>query len=232
MKKIISALLVVLLAAMLCSCKSPSESVDTSETRIQLQAPSSGDMIAVVETDLGTVKAVLYPEYAPLAVENFSTHAEEGYYDGCTFHRVISDFLVQSGDPTGAGNGGESIWNSNFTNEYTNELHHYVGALGVATSQTDGNGSQFYIITGGEVSDELIDDMRSQGAKGGFSDKVIDAYIELGGRPTLDFRYTVFGQVYEGMDVVQKINALKTDKNDCPVDKVQIRKITIETYQD
>lgn len=76
----------------------------------QKEMPAVGEKIAVIKTDKGDIKVRLFPEEAPKAVENFVTHAENGYYDGLIFHRVIKDFMIQGGDPKGTGTGGESIW--------------------------------------------------------------------------------------------------------------------------
>ena len=77
---------------------------------VQLSEPNNGDPIAVIKTSMGDITVRLFPQYAPKAVENFTTHAKNGYYDGVIFHRVIENFMIQSGDPTGTGTGGESIW--------------------------------------------------------------------------------------------------------------------------
>ena len=76
----------------------------------QLNMPKTGEEIAVIRTNFGDIKIRLFPEVAPKAVENFKTHAQNGYYDGITFHRVIKDFMIQGGDPEATGRGGESIW--------------------------------------------------------------------------------------------------------------------------
>ncbi len=78
----------------------------------QKEMPAVGEKIAVIKTDKGDIKVRLFPEEAPKAVENFVTHAENGYDDGLIFHRVIKDFMIQGGDPKGTGTGGESIWAS------------------------------------------------------------------------------------------------------------------------
>ena len=80
----------------------------------QLALPVEGELIATINTTMGTIKVKLFPEAAPKAVENFTTHAKNGYYDGIIFHRVIKDFMIQGGDPTGTGRGGKSIWGDTF----------------------------------------------------------------------------------------------------------------------
>lgn len=105
-----------------------------------------------IETNMWNIVVELYPEYAPKAVENFVTHAKNGYYDGVTFHRVIRDFMIQGGDPTGTGMGGKSIWNRNFEDEFTFDLSHIRGMLSMANAGRNTNGSQFFIVTAEDAS--------------------------------------------------------------------------------
>ena len=103
--------------------------------------------VAVLETSEGTIKLRLFPQEAPRTVENFITHAKEGYYDGLTFHRVIDGFMIQGGDPNGNGTGGESIWGGQFEDEFSDVLHNFRGALSMANSGSPStNGSQFFIV--------------------------------------------------------------------------------------
>jgi len=104
--------------------------------------------IAVLETTQGTIEIELRPDYAPLAVENFVTHIKEGYYDGLIFHRIIKDFMIQGGDPTGTGRGGKSIWNKPFKDEFAkNVTFNRSGILAMANAGPGTNGSQFFITT-------------------------------------------------------------------------------------
>lgn len=199
----------------------------------QLDGVKSGDTIATIKTNLGDVKVWFFPEYAPKAVENFTTHAKEGYYDNVIFHRVINDFMIQGGDPNGTGAGGESIWGADFENETTANLRSFRGALCMANAGADTNGSQFYIVQAKDAKSTL-DVMKSQADEETFNilypEDVVKAYEENGGYPSLDFGYTIFGQVYEGMDVVDNIAAVQTDENDKPVDDVVIEGIEVGTY--
>ena len=103
--------------------------------------------VATIETSEGTVKIRLFPQEAPRTVENFVTHAKDGYYDGLDFHRVINDFMIQGGDPKGDGTGGESIWGGGFEDEFSDVLHNFRGALSMAHSEMpSSNGSQFFIV--------------------------------------------------------------------------------------
>ena len=104
--------------------------------------------IAVLETTQGVIEIELRPDYAPLAVENFVTHIKEGYYNGLIFHRIIKDFMIQGGDPTGTGRGGQSIWNKPFKDEFAkNVTFNRTGVLAMANAGPGTNGSQFFITT-------------------------------------------------------------------------------------
>jgi len=104
--------------------------------------------VAVLETTQGTIEIELRPDYAPKAVENFTTHIKNGYYNGLIFHRIIKNFMIQGGDPTGTGMGGKSIWGKPFKDEYNSQaLFNKVGILAMANSGKNTNGSQFFITT-------------------------------------------------------------------------------------
>ena len=179
--------------------------------------------MAVIKTNHGDMKVMLFPEAAPKAVENFTTHAKNGYYDGIIFHRVIKDFMIQGGDPQVMGFGGESIWGEPFADEFSLEALNFKGALSMANSGPNTNGSQFFIVQAGSVDDRLIGQMEDAG----YPAEAIKKYKEVGGTPWLDFRHTVFGQVVEGMDVVDEIAAVKVGRNDKPLEDVVILGIDI-----
>ena len=101
---------------------------------------------ATIKTNHGEIVIQLFPEQAPKTVENFVGLAKKGYYDGVIFHRVINDFMIQGGDPTGTGMGGESIWGAPFEDEFSNELFNIRGALSMANAGPATNGSQFFIV--------------------------------------------------------------------------------------
>ena len=162
---------------------------------------------------------------APKAVENFVTHSKNGYYNGLKFHRVIKDFMIQGGDPMGTGIGGESIWGSAFTDEFTPELHNYRGALSMANSGPNTNGSQFFIVQAKDVPAQLLGQMKNM--PDAFPQECVDAYCEMGGTPWLDYRHTVFGQVTEGMDIVDAIADVEVNGNDMPLKDVLINSIEI-----
>ena len=179
---------------------------------------------AVIETTMGTITAQLFPKYAPKTVENFVKLAEKNYYDDVIFHRVIPDFMIQGGDPTGTGRGGESIYGHPFEDEFSEELFNFTGALSMANAGPNTNGSQFFIVINEHVPENMIDQMKAVG----YPQEIIDYYEKHGGTPWLDFHHTVFGQVLSGMDVVEKISKVKRDVMDKPEKDVIIKTIKIE----
>ncbi|MDQ7044852.1 MAG: peptidylprolyl isomerase [Sulfurimonas sp.] len=102
---------------------------------------------AILVTTQGVIELELFPDVAPLAVENFMTHIKNGYYDGIAFHRIIKNFMIQGGDPTESGRGGESIWKKPFKDEYKGKTFNKPGILAMANSGRNTNGSQFFITT-------------------------------------------------------------------------------------
>ena len=245
----------------------------------QLEKPTAGDTIAVMHTSMGDISLRLFPEAAPKAVENFTTHAKEGYYNGLTFHRVMDDFMIQGGDPKGNGTGGESIWGEPFEDEFDQKLLNLRGSLSMANSGADTNGSQFFInqapassFSGKDqfVSQEELyksEDFQTQVSayyrqnesqlKSTYKswtdyyqalllqlapvasmvpDEVWALYEQNGGNIHLDGAWrssgvhTVFGQVFEGMDVVDAIAKVETDDNNKPLEDVVINSIEITEY--
>lgn len=193
----------------------------------QMKMPESGDEIAIMTTNMGTIKIRLFPQYAPKAVENFTTHAKDGYYDGLIFHRVIEDFMIQGGDPQGTGMGGESIWGEAFEDEFDANVLNLKGALSMANSGPNTNGSQFFIVQKA-VDQEIVELMKQNE----WPQEIIDVYGTYGGTPWLDFQHTVFGQVFEGLDIVDTIAALPTGDADRPKEDVVIESIEITQYEE
>ena len=278
----------LMLTVCLCGCgddttpPAPNPSTGTvssvytdKEVGFQLDKPSAGDTVAIMHTSKGDVAIRFFPEAAPKAVENFTTHAKNGYYNGLTFHRVIEDFMIQGGDPKGDGTGGVSIWGTSFEDEFDSKLLNLRGSLVMANSGPDTNGSQFFINqagpSGNSESDKQIyvnqlnqytnyynqyaqmygeqftleypDVFSFISANGGapldpelVPDAVWELYAQVGGNIHLDGAWrhggghTVFGQVYEGMDVIDAIAAVDTDTNDKPTEDVVIISIEITTY--
>jgi cyclophilin family peptidyl-prolyl cis-trans isomerase len=194
-------------------------------------SPVEGEEVIIMKIkDYGEVRIKLFPEYASKGVENFVELAKEGYYDGLTFHRVISDFMIQGGDPLGNGTGGESIWGSKFDGGTDEHLIHAAGAIAYANSgSTSTNGSQFYIVTGEVYDETTLSQMESYYGMS-FSDDAKTIYSTVGGTPFLDGGYTVFGQVYEGLDIIFEIQNVETDDNDKPVEDVIMESVTVAEY--
>ncbi len=156
--------------------------------------------IAAIQTNNGTIKFELLESDAPKTSENFITLAERGYYDGVIFHRVIKGFMIQGGDPTGTGRGGESAWGGRFKDEIDSSSALYQrgykkGTVAMANAGPNTNGSQFFIMHADYP---------------------------------LPPNYTIFGRVTEGLDVVDSIATSQTDRSDRPVSEVKIEKVTIE----
>ena len=179
---------------------------------------------ATIKTNYGEMQFQLFPEIAPKAVENFVGLSKKGYYDGVIFHRVIKDFMIQGGDPTGTGMGGNSIWEKPFEDEFSNQAFNLRGALSMANAGPGTNGSQFFIVQNKNVPKRMIKEMDAAG----YPKEIVKAYKQ-GGTPWLDGRHTVFGQVIDGMDVVDEIAKVPRDKaNDKPKEDVIIKNIQIE----
>lgn len=185
----------------------------------QLDMPKSGEEVAIMHTNMGDICLRFFPEEAPKTVENFITHAKEGYYDGLIFHRVINNFMIQGGDPNGNGTGGESIWGSAFEDEFSENLLNLRGSVAMANSGANTNGSQFFINqakaenfnwSNTEQSWAQIKSMYEQtDDKASFlqnypynylydadlaSDNVKKLYKENGGNNTLDGAYNLAGR--------------------------------------
>lgn len=191
----------------------------------QLQSPVAGDIVATVKTSLGDIKIKLFKNEAPKTVENFVKHSKDGYYNGLIFHRVIKDFMIQGGDPTGTGMGGESIYGRSFEDEFDPKLHNLRGALSMANAGPNTNGSQFFIVQADSVPANMLGQMETMPES--FPETTVKAYAELGGTPWLDFRHTVFGQVMDGMDVVDSIANVAVGAADKPLEDVVINSVEI-----
>lgn len=156
---------------------------------------------AVIQTKLGTIRFELLESEAPKTTENFITLAQKGYYNGIIFHRVIKNFMIQGGDPTGTGRGGESAWGSRFNDEIEPSAPLYqrgykAGTVAMANAGPNTNGSQFFIM-----------------------------HVDYPLQPN----YTIFGRVIEGQDVVNAIASTKTDRSDRPLEEVKMEQVTIES---
>ena len=195
----------------------------SEKTLLQFSEVTDETVLATIKTNMGDIKVMLFPKEAPKTVENFLTLAKDGYYNGIIFHRVIDNFMIQGGDPTGTGCGGESIYGCSFEDEFSMELFNFRGALSMANAGPNTNGSQFFIVQTDEMPysvDRLIE--------GGWPVEVAKKYGEIGGTPHLDQHHTVFGQVVEGMDTVDKIAKVEVDGGDRPIEDVVIESIEIK----
>lgn len=233
------------------------EAVQMNEEQVgyQLNLPSEGEEIAEVATNFGSFKIRFFPEAAPKAVENFKSLAQNGYYNGIRFHRIIENFMIQGGDPNENGTGGESIWGTPFEDEFSSNLLNITGAVSMANSGPNTNGSQFFInyedpstFSGWDRFQQMYDTYKknptvfeSRFGSTVNMDKITDnvkkVYEIHGGNPHLDGYYntsnkghTVFGQVFEGLDIVEKISKVETDENSKPKSDVKIEYISIKNY--
>jgi cyclophilin family peptidyl-prolyl cis-trans isomerase len=198
LKKII-AIILLGLVLLVVSCGGQSGTVTTSWSAPPgMQIVKSKTYTATVETSLGNFKIKFFTQDAPNTVNNFIFLSRQGYYNGVIFHRIIQDFMIQSGDPTGTGSGSPGY---KFKDELPPKRPYDIGIVAMANSGTNTNGSQFFICTGPKST-------------------------------TLPAKYTQFGEVIEGMDIVQKIAAVKVVANtrgevSKPVDPPVIQSITI-----
>src|SRR5437899_8455767 len=168
--------------------------------RVPRRRKSMANRTAVIQTNKGTIRFELLEADAPKATENFRTLAEQGYYDGIIFHRVIKGFMIQGGDPTGTGRGGQSAWGGKFADEINPASEVYrrgykAGTVAMANAGPNTNGSQFFIM-----------------------------HADYPLPPS----YTIFGRVTEGQEVVNTIATTKTERGDRPAEEVKMEKVTIE----
>ena len=181
--------------------------------------------IATIKTNHGDMRIKLFPDHAPKTVANFIALSKDGYYDGVIFHRIIKDFMIQGGDPTGTGMGGESIYGESFEDEFSEELYNVRGALSMANAGPNTNGSQFFI-----VQNQHLPYSKKEIARGGWPEPIAEIYAEQGGTPHLDRRHTVFGQLADeaSYEVLDSIAGVETGAMDKPVEDVVIETIEIE----
>jgi cyclophilin family peptidyl-prolyl cis-trans isomerase len=156
---------------------------------------------AVIQTNKGSIRFELLESDAPKTTDNFIKLAQRGYYDGIIFHRVIKGFMIQGGDPTGTGRGGESAAGGKFNDEINSSSQVYktgykAGTVAMANAGPNTNGSQFFIM-----------------------------HVDY----PLPPNYTIFGRVTDGQDVINAIATAQTDRNDRPVGEVKMEKVTIES---
>ena len=212
----------------------PSKNEVSKEVTYQFNLPKKGDEIAIIKTNFGDITIRFFPSESPKAVENFLELSNKKYYNGLLFHRVISNFMIQTGDPTGTGTGGESIWGKPFDDELSDKLHYFRGAVAMANSGANTNGSQFFIVQNLTVDSNLEQMMVNNHV----SNELIKQYKLKGGAPYLEpgFNdisgnvsngYTILGQVIKGIDVVDKISKVDVDDSSKPKNDVKILQVNI-----
>lgn len=236
--------------------------------------PQKGDLIATFEIEgFGTIKAVLFPDIAPVGVDNFKKLADQGFYKGLTIHRVYKGFMFQGGSTNGNGTGGEAAVNGgSFGIETSDDARHFYGALCYANAAGQ-NSTQFYIVNNNQKNpfddlikqyNDVISDLKNRAAAAQSDDEkeyykymasqyetARDAYAKevaamdpdlkalydkRGGTPSLDGDYTVFGQVYEGFDVIDKISNVEVVDNGMnekskPVQTITIKNVTVSEFK-
>jgi len=212
-KRIIGALLIIAITSMtLIGCSASNKNSTNTQgnsgnkeiylSKETEKKETDKNPVATIEMDDGKIiKLELYPEIAPNTVRNFISLANSKFYDGLTFHRVISGFMIQGGDPEGTGMGGPdySIYGEFTNNGFENTLLHTKGVISMARSRDNNSaGSQFFIMHGDS--------------------------------PNLDGNYAAFGKVIEGMDVVDSIAQVDTDSKDKPKKDVKIKSISVDTF--
>lgn len=248
---------------------------ESAEANLKDVTPKSGDLIATFEIeDYGTIKAVLFPEVAPVGVENFQKLCDAGFYKGLKIHRVVSDFMFQGGSTNGDGTGGAALVNGGkFSIETAQNARHFYGALCYANAGADNNSTQFYIVNNKKPQDlsnlntdiiknsidQCVEAAKAYEAQGeadyaayynkqavyyqtmldwflSADDEIKARYKEKGGTPSLDGNYTVFGQVYEGFDVIDELSNAEVKDNGAgeiskPVKDIIIKNVSVSTFE-
>lgn len=236
----IAGILLLAVLLLLAGCgkaaesSAPEQDPEAASALLQFDLPTAGDDVVVINTSLGTIKVMLFPETAPKAVENFLTHAKDGYYNGLKFYKVQNNKCLYTGDPKGDGTGGESVFRDDdgrivpFEDEYSMDLWHFNGALSMVNDGAeDNNGSRFCFVQSSSVSADMLLEMK----KIGFPSNVVAKYAGVGGAPWLDTKQVVFAQVYEGLEVLDAIAAVEVDENGVPKESVVIHSMSVEKYQ-
>lgn len=276
--RIFAGILAAGMALAMCGCSGEMSSKDLAKGITVVEGESSkgntgeltladGDLVAVFDIKgYGTIKAKLFPEVAPVGVDNFVKLCDSGYYEGLSVHRVVSDFMMQGGSLNGDGTGGEALVEDGSFGIETDldAARHFYGALCYANAMGR-NSTQFYIVNNNKpqtLSDTNVDgilsyaEQYSQAAQEATdsdeaayyafwadyyntmaeavtaaSDEAAAKYAEVGGTPSLDGNYTVFGQVYDGFDVIEKIAAAEVTDNGSGEQSKPVKDITIKSVK-
>lgn len=199
--------------------------IEPKLTLPQLHLENHEGPVLTIHTNQGDMTVKLFPEEAPKTVANIIGLAKSGYYDGVIFHRIIKEFMIQGGDPTGTGMGGQSIYGDSFEDEFSPELYNIRGALSMANAGPNTNGSQFFI-----VQNTKLHFSKKELTRGGWPEPIAAAYAETGGTPHLDRRHTVFGQIADAasFEVLDKIASVETDFADKPLEDVIIESMEVQ----
>lgn len=240
MKKWIGAAVGVLTVSLILSgCSMMGNTTDPvneeSMKLVQLESPADGQDMAVMTTDKGVIKFVLYPEYAPKAVDNFKKLVKEGFYNNTKVFGGMNDTAFLAGATDDTGLKGKTQDDKMIENEYHDNLWHFGGAVSIYGNETgwfnkhkETGDSRFMINTDIAVSEEVLTQME----QGGYPQAVIDGFKEKGGLPNFTRNYAVFGQVIEGMDVVNAITADGFDEEtQRPKTEIKIISIELTTYK-
>lgn len=188
----------------------------------------------IMDTDKGTIVLSLYDE-TPKHRDNFVKLAKEGFYDGLLFHRVIKDFMIQGGDPESKNAPADKMLGAGGLNyrvdaEFNKKYIHKKGALAAARDnnpQKASSSCQFYIVTGKKFNEQDLDNMAKRtGAE--YTPEQKKIYADIGGAPHLDNNYTVYGEVIKGLEVVDAIQEVPTNKQDRPIEDVRIKKVKVK----
>ncbi len=233
-KKIIAIIFAVVILTSFASCSLFSTEWETIDETLfdfegQTSLPEKDEQIAVVTTSLGTFKMKFFPEHAPKAVENFITLANGGHYDNTYVFCVQTEKMFLGGSKDNQGVEYTTIYEEGkpFENEHTDALWHFSGSVCTISTEKDKGDSRFFVIGDVKVPEETFDSMDRYG----YPKTLIDAYREYGGLPNYDRRYTVFAQVFEGLDVVNAINKVAVnEETGIPVEDVLIQKVEIINY--
>ncbi len=214
-----------------------SETQSNTTVNAQVLSPEAPASMYEIVTPYGNMRVRLYND-TPVHRENFKKLVTEGFFDGTTFHRVIGNYMVQGGDPYSRDNdpNNDGIGGPGYTleSEFTANHFHKRGALAAARQRDEvnplrrSNGSQFYIVQGRTYSTQELTEVeqyirvqtRNQDFQ--FSPQAREAYTNIGGAPTLDMQYTVFGELVDGFDVLDRISSVTTDGRDRPRDDIPI----------
>jgi peptidyl-prolyl cis-trans isomerase B (cyclophilin B) len=200
----------------------------------QLAKPMVGDTIAeIVVRDYGSIYFKLFDTAAPKAVENFVTLSKEGFYNGQTFYRIIKDSILETGDSSAMQDEGKSIWGEAFKDEFNPYLQPYHGALCMSNVGPDTNKSQFFIVSASQTYNKEVLKQIELNYDIKFNKKAKELFGKIGGAPWFYKLNTVFGQVYDGFEVIDKISEVeKTDEErGIPATEVIIDEIKISKYK-